>query len=114
MSSIPEKVPHGFRKSSRGGWRVANSRVSLDSIVFAYWEGKSAEAIVEEFPALSAEQVYGAIAFYFRNKTEIDRYLAGQNMKWQQLAEASHNQHGPLLDRLRASRQSKVEPQQSQ
>ena len=88
--------------------------MSLDSIVFAYWEGKSAEAIVEAFPTLSAEQVYGAIAFYLGNNTEIDHYLAEQNVKWQKLAEESRDQNGPLLDRLRASRQSKIELQRSQ
>ena len=111
MTETIETATIYAQKTATGGWRVADSRVSLDSIVFAYWEGKSTEAIVEEFPTLSAEQVYGAIAFYLRNKTEIDHYLADQNVKWQQLAEESHNQHGPLLDRLRASRQSKVESQ---
>jgi uncharacterized protein (DUF433 family) len=88
-------------KTAEGGWRVADSRVSLDSVVYAYWEGKSPEAIVEEFPTLSAEQVYGAIAFYLRNREELDQYLSQQEAKWQELANQSNAQHGPLLDRLR-------------
>ena len=44
-----------------GGWRISGSRVSLASIVYAYWEGKSPEAIVEEFPTLSAERVYAPL-----------------------------------------------------
>ncbi|MEX0611189.1 MAG: DUF433 domain-containing protein [Pirellulales bacterium] len=93
-------------KTAEGGWRIADSRVSLDSVVYAYWEGKSPEAIAEEFPTLSAEQVYGAVAFYLRNKQEIDEYLSQQNAKWQELASQSNSQHGPLLDRLRSRRQS--------
>jgi uncharacterized protein (DUF433 family) len=96
-------------KTEHGGWRVAGSRVSLDSVVYAHRAGKSPEAIVEEFPALSAEQVYGAIAFYLRNKQEIDAYLAQQETEWHQLAEESELQNAPLLERLRRIRQSRAE-----
>jgi uncharacterized protein (DUF433 family) len=46
-----------------GGWQIAGTRVSLDSIVHAYWEGRLPEAIVADFPSLSLEQVHGAIAY---------------------------------------------------
>ena len=101
------------RKTDEDGWRIADSRVSLDSVVYAYWEGKSPEAIAEEFATLSAEQVYGAVAFYLRNKSEMDEYLSQQDAKWQQFAQSSQAEHGPLLDRLRASRQPGREGQQS-
>ena len=35
---------------------VAGSRVSLDSIVYAFLSGQSAEAIAQAFPVLSLEQ----------------------------------------------------------
>ncbi len=96
-------------KTAEGGWRVAGSRVSLDSIVHAYWEGESPEAIVEDFPTLTAEQVYGAITFYLRNRKEIDGYLAGTEEKWKELKEESEAKLGPLLERLRQSRRPTVE-----
>ena len=114
MTETIETLTIYAQQTATGGWRVANSRISLDSVIFAYWEGKSAEAIAEEFPTLSAEQVYGAIAFYLRNKTEMDHYLAEQNAQWQRLAQESHEQHGPLLERLHARRPSKAESQPSQ
>lgn len=92
-------------KTAEGGWRIADSRVSLDSVVYAYWEGKSPEAIAEEFPTLSVEQVYGAVAFYLRNKQMIDDHLSQQNAQWQNLVTRSNSQHGPLQDRLRNRRQ---------
>ncbi len=88
-----------------GTWRISDSRVSLDSVVYAYWDGKSPEAIAEEFPTLCSEYVYGAIAFYLRNKSEIDEYLSQQSHQWDQLQRSSEAQHGPLLDRIRASRE---------
>lgn len=91
-------------QTAEGAWRVAGGRVSLDSIVHAYWEGRTPEAIVNEFPTLTAEQVYGAIAFYLRHQSEIDRHLDQQAERWQTLQRTSHAQHGPLLDRLCARR----------
>ena len=92
------------QQNADGTWRITDSRVSLDSVVHAYWDGKSPEAITEEFPTLCSEYVYGAIAFYLRHKKEIDDYLSQQSYQWDQLQRSSETQHGPLLDRIRASR----------
>lgn len=54
---------------------VAGTRVSLDSIVYAFLDGQSAEAIAQAFPVLTLEQVYGAIAYYLAHRDEVDRYL---------------------------------------
>jgi hypothetical protein len=50
--------------------------------------------------------VYGAIAFYLHNRSEIDDYLAQQEQKWERLRQESQAAHGPLLDRIRANRKS--------
>ncbi|WP_089722328.1 DUF433 domain-containing protein [Candidatus Entotheonella palauensis] len=95
-------------KDAHGSWRITGSRVSLDSVVYAYWDGLSPEAIAEEFPSLGAEYVYGAIAFYLQNKTEIDRYLEQQAQQWMALEQSSAAQHQPLLDRIRTARRSQA------
>jgi uncharacterized protein (DUF433 family) len=59
-----------------GSYRVSGTRVSLDSIVHAFWSGQTPESIAQSFPALALEQVYGAIAFYLAQRAELDRYLA--------------------------------------
>lgn len=56
-------------------YRVAGSRVSLDSIVYCFWNGDSPESIVQSFPVLTLEQVYGAIAYYLDHQDEIDEYI---------------------------------------
>ena len=43
---------------------LIGSRVPLAHIVREFQRGESAEAIRSHYPALSLEQVYGAIAFY--------------------------------------------------
>lgn len=59
-----------------GGYWVVGSRVSLDSIVYAFLEGQTAESIAQSLPVLSLEQVYGAVAFYLANRSDVDRYLS--------------------------------------
>jgi len=90
-------------KTAEGGWRVTGTRVSLDSVVRAYWDGSSPEEIAEDYPSLSLEQVHGALAFYLHNRAEIDRYLAEQDAHWEQFRKESEAAHGSLLQRLRAT-----------
>ncbi len=58
-----------------GGYWVAGTRVSLDSIVYAFLEGQTAESIAQAFPVLSLEQTCGSIAFYLANRPAVDAYL---------------------------------------
>jgi uncharacterized protein (DUF433 family) len=39
-----------------GAFWVAGTRVSLESIVHAFWTGQTAESIAQSFPTLSLEQ----------------------------------------------------------
>jgi uncharacterized protein (DUF433 family) len=100
---MSETTPTYVIKTPEGSWRIAGSRVSLDSVIHAYWEGALPEAIVADFPTLSLEQVHGAIAFYLRHRAEIDQYLAEQDARWRQFQAESATRHGPLLQRIRAT-----------
>jgi len=66
------KVYVAFR--DKGYW-ITGTRVSLDSIVYAFLDGQTPESIAQSFPVLTLEQIYGAIAFYLANRTEIEAYL---------------------------------------
>jgi uncharacterized protein (DUF433 family) len=59
-----------------GAYRIADSRVSLASVVYAWRDGLSPESIKENFPVLTLEEVYGAITFYLANQEKIDKYLS--------------------------------------
>ena len=86
-------MPDEYVEQRKGGYYVAGTRVSLDSVVYAFLEGLSPETIATEcFPLLSLEQVYGAITFYLANRAEIDKYLeqrrADYEAKWQAARDA--------------------------
>src|SRR6185295_18192654 len=57
-------------KLENGAYRVAGTRISLDSVVYGFWRGESPESIVDSFPDLTLEQVFGAIAYYLAKLTQ--------------------------------------------
>jgi uncharacterized protein (DUF433 family) len=58
------------------GYWIRGTRISLDSIVYAFREGLSPETIARDcFPSLSLEQIYGALAYYLGHQADIDEYL---------------------------------------
>jgi uncharacterized protein (DUF433 family) len=68
-------MSRGYVEMRNGGYYVAGTRVSLDSIVSCFRGGDAAETIWQNFPSLTLEQVYGAIAFYLSNRDEVDRNI---------------------------------------
>ena len=74
------------------GYWIANSRVSLDTIVYAFLDGQSPESIAQLFPILTLEQIYGSIAFYLAHQTEIETYLEHSKANFETRRKASRNQ----------------------
>jgi uncharacterized protein (DUF433 family) len=46
-----------------GVMRVGATHVMLDSVLASFHAGSTAETIAQEYPSLSLEEVYGAIAY---------------------------------------------------
>jgi uncharacterized protein (DUF433 family) len=74
------------------GYCISGTRVSLDSIVYAFRRGASPETIKSSFPALTLEQVYGAITYYLSKQTEIDEYLRQSEEAFEATRQANHDQ----------------------
>jgi uncharacterized protein (DUF433 family) len=70
-------------------YRVVGTRVSLDSIVYCFWNGDSPESIAQSFPVLTLEQVFGAIAYYLDHQDEIDEYLKQGEADYDAMREAA-------------------------
>jgi uncharacterized protein (DUF433 family) len=58
-----------------GAIRVGNSRITLDVIVEAFEQGLPLDEIASEYDVLERADVYSAIAFYLRHKSEVQAYL---------------------------------------
>src|SRR4051812_34635687 len=87
--------------------RVGDTRVMLESVVASFEEGHSAESIRCQYPALTLEEVYGAITYYLANRAEVGEYLRRQADRWEALRAAAQGQPSEVTDRLRALKQSR-------
>jgi uncharacterized protein (DUF433 family) len=85
-------------------YRLVGSRVSLDSVVYSFRDNRSPEKIVQSFPTLSLEQVYGAIAFYLANREIVDVYLEEGEAEFSRRRQDSQQNNAELYAKLEAAR----------
>jgi len=83
-----------------GGYWITGSRVSLDSIVYAFLRGASPESIAHSFPLINLEDVYGAIPFYLAHQSEIDAYLRQGESEFEALRQKVRKAHPLLFKKL--------------
>ncbi len=86
-----EGVSDGYIEQHDGVYVVAGTRVSLDSIVYAFLSGQSAEAIARAFPVMNLEQVYGAITYYLGHRDDVDRYLESRREEFDTARQAARD-----------------------
>jgi uncharacterized protein (DUF433 family) len=89
-------------QDSQGALRAGSLGISLDSVVIAFQQGDSPETIQQLYPALSLEEVYGAIAFYLANRDNVDQYLERQEQLWDQVRQRAAQNPSEVVQRLRA------------
>ncbi len=90
-------------KRAEGYW-VADTRVSLGSIVYAFLDGQTAESIAQSFPVLTLEEIYGSIAFYLAHREEIDAYLEKMKTDYQTKRNASRQADPMFYQKLAQAR----------
>jgi uncharacterized protein (DUF433 family) len=86
------------------GYWVEGTRISLDSIVYAFRQGLSPETIVQSFPLLTLEQVYGGITFYLANRAEIDAYLEEEEAAFDTMSQPLQASDPILYEKLKAAK----------
>jgi uncharacterized protein (DUF433 family) len=84
---------------------IAGTRVSLDSVVYAFLEGLSPESIADSFDTLTLEEVYGALAFYLGHCEEIDAYLKRSEAQFDELCRRARAANPLLYRKLDEARQ---------
>lgn len=89
-----EAPPVPLATDAHGTIRVAGTRIRLDTVVYAYQQGYTAEEIVSQFPVLNLADVYGVITYYLNNKAEVTHYLETQANEADELRESIESQPG--------------------
>jgi uncharacterized protein (DUF433 family) len=94
--------------------RVGGTRVTLDTLVEAYADGLTAEAIVEQYPSLSLADVYTALGYYLRHRADVDAYLARRRQQAADVRRENEARADPVgvRARLKARRTEGARPTQ--
>ena len=106
MAFAIENLPVPIRVDAHGMMRVGETRVRLDTVIFAWKQGDSPEQIVENFEVLSLADVYAIIGYYLNHRLEVEKYLEQNELKGDQLRQ-KHEQRFPqaaIRERLLARR----------
>ncbi|MBI1787953.1 MAG: DUF433 domain-containing protein [Acidobacteria bacterium] len=101
-----------YIEERNGGYYVAGTRISLDSVVYSFERGNSPEAIQKEFPLLRLPQIYGAIAFYLDHQAEVRQYLENEERRIQESSVALSEDNPELWRQLQRARQELTKPRQ--
>ena len=102
MSQATTTVP--LSQDQGGVLRVTGTRVSLDSVVYAFNEGATPEEIVQQYPTLDLKDVYAVISYYLQNQAEVEQYLAQRQVERQELKKELESRFDPrgIRERLLA------------
>lgn len=68
-------LPPPIRIDEHGYARMVGSRIGIDTVIWEFNHGQTPEQIVTNFPTLNLADVYGVIAYYLREKENVDQYL---------------------------------------
>ena len=96
----------GWIEQVNGCYRIAGTRVSLDSVVCAFLDGDSPEDIAQSFPLLTLGQVYGAIAYYLSHREEVDAHLREEDSEFEMLRQTWRQQNPRLAEKLDHARRA--------
>jgi uncharacterized protein (DUF433 family) len=106
MSLTISAEPVPLAADADGVVRVGDTRVSLDSVIFAFNEGSTPEEIVQQYTTLDLADVYAVISYYLQHRSEVEEYLAARRTQREEVrreVESRFDPHG-IRDRLLARR----------
>ena len=79
----PEPVP--LVRDQAGRLMVPGTRMSLDILVAEFKQGRTPEAIHDDYKMVSLADVYAIFAYYLRHRAEVEMYLAEQEREGEEI-----------------------------
>jgi len=111
MSLTVEPQPVPLITTPAGVVRITGTRVPLETVVRAFYQGATPEEIVQDFPTLSLAQVYAVLAYYLAHRAQVDAYVAARAEARDQARRAHEERFDPTGIRARLlARQGRQEP----
>lgn len=104
ISINSEPIP--LKADKDGVIRVANTRVTLDTVATAFLEGETAEEITQQYSSLDLADVYAVISYYLRQQSQVETYLEQRKIQAQRTHEEINRHSDPqgIRERLLARR----------
>ncbi len=85
--------PVPLNVDASGTIHVAGTRLTLESLLAVYQQGKTPEEIMACFDGITLGDVYAVLGYYWHHHAEVDAYLAQQEAAseavWRELEERS-------------------------
>jgi uncharacterized protein (DUF433 family) len=98
--------PLPLHTDPHGAIRVGGTRVTLDTVVYAFNEGATAEEILERYPSLQLADIHSVISYYLHHRAEVDGYLREREQEAEEIRRKIEAQFDPqgIRERLLARR----------
>ena len=82
--------------------RVGGTRVRLDTVVYAFNQGASAEEILQQYPSLALADIYATISYYLQHRGSVDDYLKERQQEHDRVRQLNESRSDPagLRERL--------------
>ena len=108
MSLTTAEVP--LSTDQAGVIRVGDTRVSLDSVIYAFNEGATPEEIAQQYSTLNLSEVYAVISYYLQNRDGVVEYLQRRETQRADVKKEVESRFDPqgIRDRLLARKRCRV------
>ncbi|HEY2382043.1 MAG TPA: DUF433 domain-containing protein [Terriglobia bacterium] len=75
--------------------RVGGTRVRLDTVVYAFNQGDTAEEILQEYPSLSLPDIYATISYYLQHRDSVDAYVKERKKEHDRVKQINETRSDP-------------------
>jgi uncharacterized protein (DUF433 family) len=98
-ATVTDTIP--MWRDDDGVIRIAQTRVTLDTIVQAFQDGATAEEIAQQYPVLALGDIYSVIGYYLHRRSEVDAYLSRRRQEAEDLRRNTATGFDPIDIRTR-------------
>ena len=102
MSLKISSDPAPLATDEDGVVRVEGTRIRLETVVYAFNQGASAEEIFQQYPSLTLSNIYATISYYLQHRSSVDAYVQERRREHDQIKQLNESRSDPagLRERL--------------
>jgi uncharacterized protein (DUF433 family) len=102
MSLTISSDPAPLVADENGVVRIRGSRVRLDTVIYAFNQGATAEEILQQYPSLGLSEIYATIGYYLQHRDSVDAYLQERGREHDRVRQLNESRTDPagLRERL--------------